>query len=249
MEFFITTYNLFLFQPIFNTLIWLAENVPGKDFGVAVILLTVLIRLLSYPLGAKAVQAQKRLAELQPKMKEVQEKFKGKAEEQRKAMADLFKEAKINPFASFAPFIIQIPIFIVLYQIFSHGLDTERFEMLYSFIQAPENINTSFLGIVDLNEQSFPLALGAGILQFLQLKQMSPKEKKKKSKGGKPDFSSMMQKQMLYILPLLIVWIATTLPAAFGLYIATTTIFSIWQQWFITRKDKKKAEEGEIQTT
>ena len=251
MEFFISIYNLFLFQPVFNALIWLTQNVPGRDFGVAVILLTIAIRLASYPLGAKAVKAQKKLVELQPKMKEVQEKFKGNAEEQRKAMSALFKKAQINPFASFAPFLIQIPIFIVLYQIFSQGLDldSERFTLLYSFIETPEQLSTLFFGIVDLNEPSFPLALGAGVLQFLQLRQMKPKkEEKKKEKGGKPDISSMMQKQMMYILPVLIVWIAASLPAAFGLYIATTTIFSMWQHWFISKKEEQEGE-AETQTT
>jgi YidC/Oxa1 family membrane protein insertase len=90
MEFFINIYNLFLFQPIFNLLIWLSQNLPGKDFGVAVVLLTVGVRLASYPLGAKGVVAQKKLAELQPKMKEIQEKFKDKREEQSKALRRSF---------------------------------------------------------------------------------------------------------------------------------------------------------------
>ncbi|HEX9722038.1 MAG TPA: YidC/Oxa1 family membrane protein insertase [Candidatus Paceibacterota bacterium] len=242
MEFFITIYNLFLFQPIFNALIWLSQNVPGKDFGVAVILLTVVVRLVSYPLGAKAIKAQKKFAELQPKIKEVQEKFKNKREEQTKAMADLFREANINPFASFAPFFIQIPIFIVLYHTFSGGFGAERFSLLYSFVEVPEQLNTWFLGFIDLNTRFFPLALAAGALQFLRLKQMEVKGKKEqknkeKKSGGKPDFSSLIQKQMLYILPVLIIWIASRLPAAFGLYIITTTVFDMWQQWFITKRE------------
>jgi len=248
MEFFITIYELFLLQPIFNALIWLTETVPGKDFGVAVILLTILIRLASYPLGAKAVRAQKKFAELQPKIKEVQEKFKDKREEQTKAMMALYKEAKINPFASLAPFIIQLPIFFVLYQIFARGLDTSRFHLLYSFVQAPEQLSTTFLGLVDLNEQSLPIALAAGVLQFVQLRQMQPakKDKKeKKDKKGKPDMSSAIQKQMMYVLPVVIVWIAATLPSAFGLYIATTTLFSMWQHWFIARKEKNNEEKKE----
>lgn len=240
MEFFITLYNLFLFQPIFNTLIWLSQTVPGKDFGVAVILLTLIIRFASYPLGARAIRAQKKFAELQPKMKEIQEKFKGKGEEQRKAMAALFREAQVNPFASFAPFLIQIPIFIVLYHTFSNGVGSDQLSMLYPFVSAPEHIDTSFFGLVDLNERFFPLALGAGILQFLRLKQVEVKGKKEK--GKKRDFASTMQKQMVYILPVFIVWIASTLPSAFGLYITTTTVFDMWQHWFIARREKTAQE-------
>jgi YidC/Oxa1 family membrane protein insertase len=122
---------------------------------------------------------------------------------------------------------------------FANGLDAERFSFLYSFVPAPEQLDTMFLGLFDLNAQFFPLAIVAGALQFLQLKQMQPKgEKKKKNKDGKPDISSIVQKQMMYFLPILIVWLAWTLPSAFGLYIATTTVFSMWQHWFISRKEK-----------
>ena len=100
MDFFINIYHLFLEQPFFNALIWLSEVLPGKDFGVAVIALTVLIRFASYPLGAKAIRAQKKFAAIQPKVKEIQEKFKGKREEQTKAILALYRTEKVNPFAS-----------------------------------------------------------------------------------------------------------------------------------------------------
>lgn len=240
MDFFITIYQTFLYQPIFNALIWISQIIPGKDFGVAVILLTLVVRFASYPLGAQAVRAQKKFAEIQPKMKEIQEKFKGKREEQTKAMMELYKTAKVNPFASFLPLLIQIPIFIVLYQIFANGLQAEQFANLYPFVPEPKTIDASFLGLIDLNARSFPIAILAGILQFFQLKQMNPKGSKKKKKGDKPDFASMMQTQMPYIFPILIVWIASSLPSAFGLYLVATTVFSIWQHWFIARKEDRK---------
>ena len=245
MEFFINIYQLFLYQPIFNALILLTEIVPGKDFGIAVILLTLVVRFASYPLGAQAVRAQKRFADLQPKIKEIQAKFKDKKEEQTRAMLELYKTAKVNPFASFLPLLIQIPIFIVLYQIFSNGLDVEQFSRLYAFVPHPEVAEASLLGIVDLNERSFPIAILAGILQFFQLKQMNLQSKKKK-KNDKPDFASMMQTQMPYIFPIIIVWIASTLPSAFGLYLITTTVFSIWQHWFITKREETKSQVSQV---
>jgi len=159
MDFFIGIYDLFLKQPIFNALILLVQIVPGKDFGIAVILLTFVIRFASYPLGAQGVRAQKKFAELQPKIKEVQEKFKDNRQEQSKAMMELYKTAKVNPFAMILPMLVQLPVFIVLYQIFSKGLQPEQFSYLYSFVAVPENVSTSFLGILDLNEQSLPIAL------------------------------------------------------------------------------------------
>jgi len=237
MDFFIGIYNLFLYQPIFNGLIWISQIIPGKDFGIAVIVLTLLIRFMSYPLGAQAVRAQKRFAELQPKMQEIKEKFKGKREEQTKAMLELYRDAKVNPFSTILPLLVQIPIFIVLYQIFSKGLQVEQLSILYSFVPSPEEIRPVFLGILNLNEQSFPVAVLTGVLQFIQLKQAAPKSAKKK-KGEKPDMTSLMQTQMPYIFPVIIIWIAASLPSAFALYLATTTIFSIWQHWFITKRAK-----------
>ena len=150
---------------------------------------------------------------------------------------ELYKTAKVNPFAMILPMLVQLPVFIVLYQIFSKGLQPEQFEYLYSFVAAPVNISASFLGILDLNERSIPIALIAGALTFIQLKQATPKNKKK-TKGDKPDVASMMQKQMPYIFPALIVWFASTLPSAFGLYLVATTVFTIWQHWFITKREQ-----------
>ena len=237
MDFFIGIYNLFLYQPIFNALVWLSQILPGKDFGVAVILLTLAVRAISYPLGAQGVRAQKKLAEIQPKIKEIQETYKNKREEQTRAIMELYKTAKVNPFAMFLPILIQLPVFIVLYQVFSHGIQPEQFSLLYSFVRAPETLDPTFLGLVNLNERSLLLAVSAGVLQFVQFKQASPKRAKKKD-GGKPDIASLMQKQMAYIFPVVIVWITATLPAAFALYWICSTIFSLWQYWFIARGER-----------
>lgn len=244
MDFFANIYQLFLYQPVFNALVLLAQIVPGKDFGIAVILLTLGVRGITYPLGAQGVRAQKKLAEIQPKIKEIQEKFKNKREEQTRATLALYKEARVNPFAMFLPILIQIPLFIVLYQVFSHGIHVEQFSILYAFVHAPEAINTTFLGLVKLNEPHLVLAVLAGVLQFLQLKQASPARAKKKA-GEKPDIASLMQGQMLYIFPVVIVWIAAKLPSAFALYLIASTVFSLWQYWFIAKR-KQHVEQRAI---
>ncbi|MEK7542337.1 MAG: YidC/Oxa1 family membrane protein insertase [Patescibacteria group bacterium] len=237
MDFFLGLYHLFLYQPIFNALVFLSQIIPGKDFGVAVILLTLGVRGISYPLGAQGVRAQKKLAEIQPKIREIQEKYKNKREEQTKAMLELYKAAKVNPFAMFLPMLIQFPIFIVLYQIFSHGIQPEQFSLLYPFVHAPQVIDPTFINFVNLNERSLPLAILSGVLQFVQFRQSGPAKPKRK-KGEKPDMASMMQTQMMYIFPVVIVWIASSLPAAFALYWVSSTVFSLWQHWFISKKEK-----------
>ena len=244
MDFFIGLYHLFLYQPVFNALVWLSQTVPGQDFGVAVIVLTLAVRGITYPLGAQGVRAQKKMAEIQPKIKELQEKFKNKREEQTRAMMELYKVAKVNPFSMFLPILVQLPIFIVLYQVFSHGIQPEQFSLLYSFVRVPETIDATLFGLVNLNERSLVLAVGSGVLQFVQFKQASAKRAKKKD-GAKPDISSLMQTQMAYIFPVVIVWITATLPAAFALYWITSTIFSLWQYWFIAAREQH-AKQGAI---
>ncbi|MBI2098253.1 MAG: membrane protein insertase YidC [Candidatus Wildermuthbacteria bacterium] len=237
MDFFISLYHIFLQQPIFNALVFLSQTIPGKDFGVAVIVLTLLVRGISYPLGAQGVRAQKKLAELQPKIKEIQEKYKNKREEQSKAMFELYRMAKVNPFAMFLPLLIQLPIFIVLYQTFSHGIQAEQLSALYPFVAMPEKIDPTLFNLVDLNERSYVLAFLAGVLQFLQFKQSSAAKPKRK-KGEKPDMASLMQSQMTYIFPVVIVWIAASMPAAFALYWVSSTAFTLWQYWFIAKRER-----------
>jgi YidC/Oxa1 family membrane protein insertase len=137
----------------------------------------------------------------------------------------------------FMPILVQIPIFIVLYQIFAHGIQPEQFSLLYSFVPAPQSIDATLFNFINLNERSLPLAVLAGVLQFVQFRQSSP-PRKKKQKGERSDMAQMMQTQMMYIFPVAIVWIAASFPAAFALYWISSTVFSLWQHWFISKKEK-----------
>ncbi|KKT17500.1 MAG: hypothetical protein A2654_01770 [Candidatus Nealsonbacteria bacterium RIFCSPHIGHO2_01_FULL_43_31] len=230
---FISAFNAFLYQPLFNALILIYLYLPGHDFGIAVIALTVLIKLVFYPLGAQAIRSQKSLALLQPKMKEIQEKFKNNKEQQSRAMLDLYKKEKINPFSSFLPLIIQLPILIGLYQVFWKGFGEAQLGFLYGFIPNPGQIDTTFLGMMDLSQASIFLAVLTGIVQFIQSKMMTTNQKKP---TGQSDMSQMMQKQMLYLFPIFTVFILWTLPAAVALYWLVTTLFTIVQQYIILKK-------------
>jgi len=230
---FISAFNAVLYQPLFNALILICLYLPGHDFGIAVIILTVLIKLALYPLGVQAIRSQKNLAQLQPKMKEIQEKFKDNKEQQSRAMMEFYKKEKINPFSGCLPLIIQLPILIGLYRVFWRGFGESQLNFLYSFIPNPGQIDTTFLGIMDLAQASIILAVLTGIAQFFQSKMMATKQKKS---AGSSDMSQMMQKQMLYFLPLFTVFILWKLPAAVALYWLTTTLFTIAQQYIILKK-------------
>ncbi|MBU2472619.1 YidC/Oxa1 family membrane protein insertase [Patescibacteria group bacterium] len=232
MEIIISIFNEVLYRPLFNILIWLYDTIAFNDLGIAIIILTVLIRFLLYPLSKKSIKSQKAMSILQPKIKEIQKKYK-KKEEQAQAMMDLYKKHKVNPMTGCLPILIQFPILIALYRVFFTGLNPEQLNLLYSFISRPDTINFIFLGLVDLSQRSIVLGLLAGFLQFIQSKMIMPKTsalKNKKSDGI--DFSNIMTQQMTYFMPLITVFIALSLPAALPLYWIVITLFGIIQHYF-----------------
>lgn len=240
MDIIISVFNEVLYRPLFNALIWLYNVIPGQDLGIAIIVLTILIRLILYPLSKKSIQSQKALSKLQPQIKEIQKKYKNKEEQAREMMA-LYRKYKVNPMSGCLPILIQLPLLIALYRVFFTGLDPEKLNGLYSFIGQPESLNLIFLGIVDLSQRNIILALLAGLFQFIQSKMIMPQLKQKQStKAGGFDFSSMMSRQMLYFMPLITIFIAWNLPAALPLYWIVITLFGIIQQYFT----KTGIEEG-----
>jgi len=236
MNLLISLFNTVLYQPLFNILILLYLYLPGHDFGIAIVVLTVLIKLVFYPLGGQAIRSQKALSELQPKIEEIQKKYKENKEEQAKATLDLYKKEKINPFSGCLPLLIQLPILIALYQVFWRGFQIEQMSYLYSFVSNPGTINPGFLGLVNLSQPNIFLTILAGIAQFIQSKMTIPKKGQATTKGRAQGMAGMMQKQMLYFFPALTVFILWKLPSAIGLYWVTTTVFSIAQQYFVFRK-------------
>ena len=236
----IEIYNALLFKPLLNLLVFLYDHIG--DIGISIIIVTILIRIiLLYP-SFKALKSQRALQELQPKIKDLQSKHKENKEEQTKALMEFYKENKVNPFSSCLPMLIQLPIIFALYGVFRMGLSTINNDYLYSFIKAPENINTMFLGFVNMNETNIFLAVLAGALQFIQSKLMLSKNKnnqpaksKEKAPQGLADMSGILGKQMLYLMPAMTVFIAMSLPSGLALYWVTTTLFAIGQQYVIMR--------------
>lgn len=216
-------FNTIFYKPLLGALIIFYKYLPGHDFGVAVILLTVLIKLIFYPLGVKGIKSQQALQNLQPKIKEIQEKFKDDKTRQAKETMDLYRREKINPFSGFALLLVQLPILFALFKVFGKGLEEIS------------GADTTFLGIINLADSSAVLVILAGAAQFWQAKIQAPTSAKTSS--GKPEFSSMMQKQMLYFMPLFTIFILWRMPSAIALYWLVTTLFTIFQQ-YITLKQK-----------
>ena len=170
--------------------------------------------------------------DLQPKLNEVREKHKHDKEAQAKAMMELYKEHKINPLSSCLPLLVQLPILIALYQVFSKALNN-NLSGLYNFVMHPANLDPRFLNLLDLSKPSIVLGVIAGLAQFWQSKLMMPKT------TGQDTTMRAMQLQTTYVLPVISVVIAMKLPAGLPLYWIVTTLFAVAQQYYIIRKQPK----------
>ena len=233
-NFFVKIFDIALYQPLFNLLILLYNYLPGRDFGIAVIVLTIIIRLILYPSTLKSIRTQKTLQEIQPRIKEIQNKYKDDKEKQVKETLEVYKQSKVNPFGGLLSTIVQVPLLIALYRVFWKGFNSAELVNLYSFIPNPGQINANFLGMINLSQPNIILAIVAGVLQFFQTRGAMAKTKKTKDKTS--DFASAMQKQMVYFFPFLTVIVLLGMPSALGLYWIVGSLFMIAQQYFIFKK-------------
>jgi len=234
-EFFSTIFNTALYQPILNLLIWL-YGIIG-NFGVAIIVLTLIIKILLNPLNRRALESQKMMMEIQPRIKEIQNKFKDK-EQQGREMLKLYQETKFNPFSGIFLLFLQLPVLWALFRVFQSGLDFEKTSgLLYSFVSLPQAINPYFLTI-NLAEPSIFLAAITAIVQYIQTKTaaLPQPESKEKSKDQMEQVSQMVQKQTMLFIPAFTFFILFNLPSAIALYWSLTTILNIIQQRQIFKK-------------
>lgn len=231
-------FNEVLYRPILNLLVILQNILPGHDFGLSIIVLTVLFRLLLWPLATQSIKSQKTLQAIQPELNALKEKYKDDKVKQSQAMMDLYKTKKINPASGCLPVLIQLPILIALFYTFRDGLGATEIvaKSLYSFIHLSDNVNFIFLGLINLAEKSVVLAVIAGILQYWQTKMITPpKAANKPDKNAADDFASMMNTQMLYVMPVITIFVSASFPAGLSLYWITSTGFSIVQQYFVMK--------------
>lgn len=232
-----------LYQPIFNLFVAIYNNIPGHDAGLVIIIITILSRLIIYPFARKQIMAQRDMQDLQPKLNALREQYKDDKEAQSKAMMQLYKDHKVNPFSSCLPLLIQLPLFIAVYQVLRDGLTKpESLNLLYSFVSRPEVINPMFLGLLDLSKPNAVLAVLAGLAQFgLGKMQFSkrPDPAVRDSKGAKDeDTMALMNKQMMYIMPIMITFIGFSLPSGLALYWLISTSLMIAQQYLAMRQKK-----------
>ena len=230
------------FDPIYNGLIFFIDVIPGGDVGLAIIAIVIVVKTILLPLSIKAAKTQKIMREIEPKLRELKEKFKDNREEQARAMMAIYKEAGMNPFASIFLLFLQIPILIALYySVYSGGgvaLPAVNTELLYSFIAAPGAVSMNFLGHFDIAAKSMVLAFLAGLTQFFQIKlamPVLPPRDPNAAPDFKEDFMRNMQLQMRYVMPVIIVFVAYFISAAIALYFVVSNIVAILQEFYVRK--------------
>lgn len=208
------------------------------DVGFAIIILTILVKLILFPLSKKSIKSQIVMKELAPLLKKIKIDFPNKEEQAKKTFA-LYKEYKINPFSGLLLVLVQLPVIFALYYVFLRGLGVEA-GPLYSFVSSPVAMHTMFLGLVDLHSHSLVLAILAGVSQFLQgyfaspLPKKDPNEKKE-NQTFQEQLSDSMAINVKYVLPIFIGFIAYQFSAAVALYWVTSNIFTVFQEMYVRR--------------
>jgi YidC/Oxa1 family membrane protein insertase len=245
-------FSTFIYDPLYNALILFVDLVPGGDVGIAVILLTILVKVLLIPISIKAVRTQILMRELEEPLKLLQEQLKDDRQKQATEIMALYKSKGVNPFSSILLIFLQLPIIFGLYWVFFRGgLPEIDLETLYTFMRAPDVIKMEFLGIVDMAGRSAVLALLAGITQFYQAKLSLPAPKPKKAGDApsfKDDLARSLHLQMRYVLPIIVVVISFTISAAIALYWTTSNIVSILQEWYVRKHIRNPAETRAVET-
>src|SRR3989344_6499338 len=229
------------YQPIYNALVFLISAVPGANVGIAIILLTILVRLLLLPLSHKSVVSQAKMREIAPHIEKLKEKHKDDKQEQARRTMELYREYGINPFSGCFLVLLQLPIIFALYFVFFKGLPNLNADHLYSFVHLPEAMSMVFLGIV-LSKKSLILAFLAAVTQDYQIKLSIP-SLAPVAKGATPsfkdEFARSFNTQMRYMLPLIVFGISYSISAAIALYWATSNLFSVGHELYVKRKAKE----------
>ncbi len=194
--------------------------------GLAITILTIAIRVVLFPFFYKSAKDQALMQRIQPRIKEIQVNNKTNKEQQAKELMALYKEHKLNPFSGLLLLVIQLPVFIVLFQVFSKGLSVDLFD------------NHTLFGLINLGNPHIVIALIAAGLQWIQGKltlAVAPKQET----GDKGSFASSLAstgKMMVIAGPLLTLLVLARLPAALGLYWTISNLFSVIQQIHINKK-------------
>jgi len=229
----VQAFNLILYQPLLRLLLLLYNFVPGNDLGIAIIILTIIIRLILFPFSRISLKSQKALQDLQPKLQEIKKKYAGDQQKQAMETMKLYKENKVNPFSSCLLLLIQLPIMIAVFQVLRAGV-------------ADNSLNSLAFGFLNLSRPNIFLAFLTAVLQYCQMKKMvtaKPPKEMAKQKGVKDEnIAAIANKQMKLMMPILTLLIGTTLPSGLMIYWLIGLLSTMLEQRFFLKNVKAKVE-------
>jgi YidC/Oxa1 family membrane protein insertase len=242
-------YHTYIFLPLYNGLVGIMDALPWVDVGVAVIIFTVIVKLILFPLSKSSLLTQVRMKEIEPEANKIKAQYANDRQTQTLKVMELYKAKGIKPFSGVLLLIIQLPILLALISVFYKIIPSIHPEYLYSFISAPDITGkTLFLGLIDLTQKSVILSILTGVVQFFQLHfslaSRQPAGLQAPTTPGGTDMATSMTKQMKYFLPLLAFastyWI---IPAKFpqaasiiAIYWTVSTLFTLGQELYIRKK-------------
>lgn len=229
-------YQQIFYRPIFNILVFFYETISFHDLGIAIILTTILIRFILYPFFHSGAKQQMLMQRIQPKVKKIQEEYKNDKKKQSEELMALYKEHGVNPFSTFLLLIIQLPIMFAFYWVVESGLVASQFTNLYSFIHAPATVNTMFLGFINLAKSNWIIIVFAAAAQFIQARLAIWRA----PSGTQPSQAEKVQRQMMYVSPIVTLLIFYSLPASVGLYWFVSSAFSAVQQLVVNKHLRRK---------
>lgn len=227
-------YTELIYRPLLNGLVFIYSFLPYQDLGLAILTLTFIVRLALHPTVVQTIRSQRAISTLQPKLKEIQARFKDNKEEQARQTMALYKSEGVHPLSGCLPILIQLPILIGLYRVFLEGIKLRDPALLYSFMPSVTAFNPVSFGVFDLTGRSVVLALGAGLSQFLQAYFLPVPAPAGKDAGS--DFNRMLRWQTTYFFPIIIAGISWSLPSALAFYWTVFNLFAIVQQLWIQKR-------------
>lgn len=214
-----------LYRPLLNALIVLYHSLAFEDLGLAIILLTVVVRLILFPFFYKGLKHQAVLQRLQPEIKKIQHDHKHDRERQAQALLELYRANRVNPLSGFVVILLQIPILIALYRVFAQGITNIGADDLYAGIAPPASLDgATFLGLINLQASNILIVGLAAYAQYLQGRLAAPRTN-----------APPLARQMVFIGPAITALFLFSLPAAVGLYWLTSSLFSVGQQHLLNR--------------
>ncbi|MCH8346340.1 MAG: membrane protein insertase YidC [Chloroflexi bacterium] len=225
-------WNTILMNPLINALL-LLTNLLGGQFGLAIIVFTIILRLVTIPFTLRQLRSTKAMQEMQPRMQEIQKKYKDPKRRQQETMK-LYKETGINPLGCFMPMAIQMLVFIALYRAlaFVVGGSPESLVGLsqriypWSYLSDAIPLGQTFLWLkLGEADNTFILPLMVGVSTYVQTKLAQ-------TPSSTPQ-QQQQQQMMTWMMPLVMVWITLSLPSGVGVYWVISNIFSVFASYFV----------------